>query len=132
VVFLIRGLVLAVLIVALALFAVTIKIGERTTVEHLRRIWGSDEAQEMVQDVKREAGPVVERVKRGVTAGAKAAADSDAAREVADKAKREVADKVDQATSPIDAGPPDAASADRKTKARERARARGKRARSAE
>lgn len=124
-VFLIRGLVFAVLLVAAALFVTTVKIGDRTTVQHVKRIWQSDEAQEMVQDVKREAAPVVERVKRGVTAGAKAAAESDAAKEVADKARREVAEKVEQVTTPIDAGPTEvtpAAPPPAAKKARDRAR----------
>ena len=56
----------------LGLFVVvgfTVPIGERTLFSHLANIWGSSEAQELVEGVKDSSGPLVDRLKRGVEAG---------------------------------------------------------------
>jgi hypothetical protein len=47
----------------------TVPIGERTLFSHVSNIWGSSEAQELVEGVKDSSGPMVDRLKRGVEAG---------------------------------------------------------------
>ena len=103
-----------VLLVLLALFvawcSTTVKLGEYTFAGHVRRIWQSEETQdlkegvkekatsestkELVDDIKDKTEPVVDRVKRGVEAGVHEAAESKPVDEVKE-AGREAADKVD-------------------------------------
>ncbi len=75
---LLRSLVGLVVLAALVVCGATVNLGDRTFFEHVGRIWQSDEAQEMVEGVKEKSGPVVDRVKRGVTAGVEAASTKDA------------------------------------------------------
>ena len=51
------------------LIGFTVPVGDRTLFGHVGNIWGSDEAQELVEGVKDSSGPLVDRVKRGVEAG---------------------------------------------------------------
>jgi hypothetical protein len=87
------------LFLALALFvtwcSTTVKFGEYTCAGHIRRIWSSDETKDLrdgvkekatskgtkeaVKDLKDSAGPMVDRVKRGVKAGVNEAGHSDTA-----------------------------------------------------
>lgn len=105
-----------VLLVLVALFvawcSTTVKLGDHTFAGHVRRIWQSEETQdlkegvkdkatsestkELVDDLKDKTEPVVDRVKRGVEAGVHEASETkpieevkDAAREAADRAKGE-------------------------------------------
>lgn len=55
----------------------TVRLGSRTFFGHLSAIWSTPEAQDMRKGVGEKAGPALERVKRGVEAGIKAAADTD-------------------------------------------------------
>ncbi len=70
---LIRGLILLAALIGFVIFGATVKLGERTLFQHVSRIWHSDETQDMVEGVKKESGPMVDRVKRGVKAGVKEA-----------------------------------------------------------
>jgi hypothetical protein len=81
----------------------TVKLGDHSFFGHVKRIWQSEETKDLrdgiqkkatsentdhlVDDMKETAGPVVERVKRGVKAGVKEAASSDPADEVREAAK---------------------------------------------
>ncbi len=63
----------------LAIFAVliwlgaTVELGRKTFFEHVRAVWATDEAREMVEGVKETADPVSKRVRRGAEAGWEAA-----------------------------------------------------------
>ncbi len=70
---LLRTLISLAILAAFVVCGATVKLGDRTLFEHVGRIWQSEEAQEMVDGVKKKSGPVVERVKRGVKAGVEAA-----------------------------------------------------------
>ncbi len=72
---LIRSLISLGVLAAFILIAATVPIGNRTLFGHVKQIWASDEAQELVDGVKEESGPLYDRVKRGVKAGVKEAAD---------------------------------------------------------
>lgn len=54
---------------ALVFFGATVKLGKRTFFGHVAAIWATDEARDMRDGVSEKAGPVVEKVKRGVEAG---------------------------------------------------------------
>lgn len=102
-------------LVAILLFwcGTTVKLGDYTCAGHVKRIWNSEETQdlregvkekatsadtkELVDDIKDSAKPVVDRVKRGVQAGVEEAAESEPAQDVKDAAKdaaRKAADDV--------------------------------------
>ncbi len=66
---LIRSMFSLVVLGAFVLVGLTVPIGERTLFGHVSNIWGSSEAQELVDGVKDSSGPLVDRVKRGVEAG---------------------------------------------------------------
>lgn len=69
----------------------TVPIGERTLFGHVANIWGSDEAQELVESVKESSGPLVDRVKRGVEAGI-----ADDSKEAIDAEPVDAADEQDE------------------------------------
>ncbi len=66
---LIRSMFSLAVLGAFVLVGLTVPIGERTLFGHVSNIWGSSEAQELVDGVKDSSGPLVDRVKRGVEAG---------------------------------------------------------------
>ena len=65
----IRFLFMTALVVGLCVCGATVKLGSRTFFGHVRAIWQTDEAQDMREGIKDKAGPVVDKVKRGVKAG---------------------------------------------------------------
>jgi hypothetical protein len=71
----IRFLVYLAIAVGLVYVAMTVPLGKRTFVGHVRAIWQTDEVQELKKGVKEKAGPAVDRLERGVKAGYKAATD---------------------------------------------------------
>jgi hypothetical protein len=79
VVLLIRGLAWTVILIGVTTCSLTVKLGDRTAVQHVRRIWATPETREMVRGVEEKAGPVLEKVKRGVAAGVREAAEADEA-----------------------------------------------------
>lgn len=103
-----------VLLVLVALFvawcSTSVTLGNHTFAGHVRRIWQSEETQdlkegvkqtatsestkELVDDIKDKTEPVVDRVKRGVEAGVNEAVESKPVDEVKE-AGREAADKAD-------------------------------------
>jgi len=49
--------------------AITVPLGKRTLVGHIRAIWNTEQVQDLKDGVKEKAGPAVERVERGIKAG---------------------------------------------------------------
>jgi hypothetical protein len=66
---LIRFLFSLSLLVAFVWFGATVPLGKHTLFGHLKAIWNSQEAHDMVQGTKESAGPAIDKVKRGVKAG---------------------------------------------------------------
>jgi hypothetical protein len=65
-------------ILAIAVYvAVTVPLGKKTLVQHVRSIWHTEEVQDLKEGVKETAGPAVHRVERGVKAGYEAMTGSD-------------------------------------------------------
>ena len=57
-------------ILALAVYvAVTVPLGKKTLVQHVRSIWHTEQVQDLKEGVKETAGPAVKRVEKGVKAG---------------------------------------------------------------
>jgi hypothetical protein len=69
----IRFLVYLALAVCLVYVAMTVPLGKRTFVGHVRAIWHTEEVRELKDGVKEKAGPAVDRLERGVKAGYRAA-----------------------------------------------------------
>ena len=67
------------LVVAAALVwcGATVKLGKRTFFGHVHAIWATPEAQDMKNGIEEKAGPVVDKVERGVKAGYHEATKSD-------------------------------------------------------
>jgi hypothetical protein len=76
----IRFLVTAAIVVALVFLGATVKLGKRTFFGHVQAIWSTQEARDMREGVGEKAGPVVDKLERGVKAGVREATrDDDAA-----------------------------------------------------
>ena len=69
----IRLLVFLGLAGVLAYCGATVPLGKRTFFGHVRAIWATEQVQDLKHGVEEQAGPAVERVKRGVKAGIEAA-----------------------------------------------------------
>jgi hypothetical protein len=65
----IRLLVWLAIVAVLVYVAVTVPLGKKTFVQHVRSIWHTEEVQDLKEGVKETAGPAVKRVERGVKAG---------------------------------------------------------------
>jgi hypothetical protein len=76
----IRLLVFLAIAGALAFCGSTVKLGERTFFGHVRRIWATDEVQDLKDGVKEKAGPAADKVKKGVEAGYKAMTEDEKAK----------------------------------------------------
>jgi hypothetical protein len=74
----IRLLLILTIAAVIAYFGSTVKLGQRTFFGHVRAIWSTDEAQDMRKGLGEKAGPALDRMKRGVEAGIKAATGDDA------------------------------------------------------
>ncbi|MBL4635111.1 MAG: hypothetical protein JKY56_14660 [Kofleriaceae bacterium] len=66
---LIRSVISMALLGLFIFIGFTVPIGKRTLFGHIGNIWSSEATQELVDGVKDESGPFVDRVKRGVKAG---------------------------------------------------------------
>jgi hypothetical protein len=73
----IRLLVWLVIAAALVWCGATVKLGKRTFFGHVSAIWSTPEAQDMKQGIQEKAGPLVDKVERGVKAGYHEATRSD-------------------------------------------------------
>ena len=65
----IRLLLWLAVLAVLVYVAVTVPLGKKTFVQHVRSIWHTEEVQDLKEGVKETAGPAVKRVERGVKAG---------------------------------------------------------------
>ncbi len=102
---LIRSLISLALLAAFVLIAVTVPLGKRTLLGHFKHIWASDEAQELVDGVRKESGPFLDRVKRGVKAGVKEATTTDSSAAVDDGTEEGDNNSADGANRNNDAEP---------------------------
>jgi hypothetical protein len=75
----IRFLITAIVVGALVIFGATVKLGKRTFFGHVQAIWSTQEAKDMREGVSEKAGPVVDKVERGVKAGVREATRDEAA-----------------------------------------------------
>ena len=73
----IRLFIWLVLAVALVWCGATVKLGKRTFFGHVSAIWATPEAQDMKNGIEEKAGPVVNKVERGVRAGYREATNDD-------------------------------------------------------
>jgi hypothetical protein len=73
----IRLFIWLVLAVALVVCGSTVKLGKRTFFGHVSAIWSTPEAQDMKNGIEEKAGPVVNKVERGVRAGYREATNDD-------------------------------------------------------
>ena len=64
-----RSLFSLVVFGAVALFAVKVPIGDFTLVGHFSRIWKAEATKDLVDSLKEESGPAIDRMRRGVEAG---------------------------------------------------------------
>lgn len=71
----IRFLLYLAIVIGIAYVAVTVPLGKRTLVGHIRAIWHTEQVQDLKEGVKEKAGPAVDRLERGVKAGYHAATD---------------------------------------------------------
>jgi hypothetical protein len=62
---------------ALVWCGATVKLGKRTFFQHVSAVWSTPEAQDMKNGIEEKAGPVVDKVERGVKAGYHEATKSD-------------------------------------------------------
>jgi hypothetical protein len=57
------------IIVAIVWFSVSVQLGTKTLVEHVRAIWHTSEVQELKHGVEDKAAPAVDKLERGAKAG---------------------------------------------------------------
>jgi hypothetical protein len=69
----IRWLIILAIAGALAYCGATVPLGKRTFFGHVKAIWATEEVQDLKAGVKENAGPTVDRLKRGVEKGIEAA-----------------------------------------------------------
>lgn len=72
-----RFLLTLVIVGVLIFFGATVKLGKRTFFGHVAAIWRTPEARDMRDGVQEKAGPVVDKVERGVKAGVREATRDD-------------------------------------------------------
>jgi phage gp45-like len=68
----IRLIIWLAIIIGIVWFSVTVKLGQKTLVEHVRAIWHTNEVQDLKHGVEDKAGPTVDKLERGAKAGYKA------------------------------------------------------------
>ncbi|MBI4508603.1 MAG: hypothetical protein HY698_03130 [Deltaproteobacteria bacterium] len=61
-------------VLALGWLGSTAKLGNHTLFGHFRRIWSTEETQDLIQGTREATAPALDRVKRGVKVGLKEAA----------------------------------------------------------
>jgi hypothetical protein len=66
---LLRTIISVTLLGALVYGGATVELGEKTLFGHVRAIWRTEETQSLVEGVKQESAPIVDKVTRGVKAG---------------------------------------------------------------
>ncbi|HVV88616.1 MAG TPA: hypothetical protein VHE35_36480 [Kofleriaceae bacterium] len=68
-----RFLITVAIVGVLVFCGATVKLGKRTFFGHVRAIWSTQEAKDMRDGVDQKAGPVVDKLERGVKAGVREA-----------------------------------------------------------
>jgi hypothetical protein len=61
----IRLIIWLAIIIGIVWFSVTVKLGQKTLVEHVRAIWHTNEVQDLKHGVEDKAGPAVDKLERG-------------------------------------------------------------------
>ena len=74
----IRFLITVLVVGFLVFLGSTVKLGKRTFFGHVSAIWSTQEAKDMREGVSDKAGPVVDKLERGVKAGVREATRDDA------------------------------------------------------
>ena len=74
----IRLIIWLAIIIGIVWFSVTVKLGDKTLVEHVRAIWHTNEVQDLKHGVEDKAGPAVDKLERGGKAAYKEMTGSDA------------------------------------------------------
>ena len=69
----IRFFITVAIVGTLAFLGATVKMGKRTFFGHIGAIWATKEAKDMREGVGEKAGPVVDKLERGVKAGVREA-----------------------------------------------------------
>ncbi len=84
---------------SVAYFGSTVPIGEKTFFGHIRGVWQTEQAQDLVEGIKQKSGPMRERITRGAKAGWEAAKESPpntkAAKPLSDEQMRNPSKKTD-------------------------------------
>lgn len=65
----IRSLFTIAILAVVGYCGATVPLGERTFFQHVAQIWKTDETQGLVEGVKDQGEPLMERIRRGVQAG---------------------------------------------------------------
>jgi hypothetical protein len=65
----VRKLIFLICVGVFIWFGFTVPLGKYTLFGHIRRIWHTQETQDLVKGAEDTAKPVVDKVKRGVQAG---------------------------------------------------------------
>ncbi len=73
----IRSLFTLVVVAVLIFLGATVPLGKRTFFGHVSAIWRTQEAKDMRDGVGDKAGPVVDKIERGVKAGVREATKDD-------------------------------------------------------
>jgi|GEM_PF-3998117 len=66
---LLKSLMSLAMIAAVVYVGATVPLGNKTLFGHFSAIWGSDEAQQLVDGVRESSGPMLDKLDRAVTAG---------------------------------------------------------------
>ena len=74
-----RFLVTLAIVGSLIFLGATVKLGKRSFFGHVSAIWSTQEAKDMRDGVETKAGPVVDKIERGVKAGVHEATKADPA-----------------------------------------------------
>ncbi len=73
-----KALVYLAIIIAIVWFSVSVKLGQKTLVEHVRAIWHTQEVQDLKNGVEDKTAPAVDKIERGAKAGYREATEVDA------------------------------------------------------
>ena len=73
----IRLIIWLAIIIGIVWFSVTVKLGDKTLVQHVRAIWHTNEVQDLKNGVEQKAGPAVDKLERGGKAAYKEMTGSD-------------------------------------------------------
>ena len=83
-----RFLITLIIVGVVIFIGSTVKLGKRTFFGHVGAIWSTPEAKDMREGVGEKAGPVVEKIERGVKAGVREATKDEPAGSGAGSARR--------------------------------------------